>query len=60
MGEKVKVYLLKFLFFIKLGIIILESDMYMYRLYIYLKIVNYVNKMCFFWVGEVRGKIKMY
>lgn len=60
MGEKAKAYLLKLLLFIKLGTIIPESDMYMYRLHTHLKTANHANKMCCFWVGEARGKIKMY
>lgn len=60
MGEKAKVYLLKLLVFIKLGTIIPESYMYMYRLHTHLKTANHANKTCSFWVGEARGKIKMY
>lgn len=60
MGENANVYLLKLLLFIKLGTIIPESYMYMYRLQTHLKTANHANKMCSFWVGKARGKIKMY
>lgn len=57
-GGNANVYLLKLLLFIKLRTI--SSESYMYRLQTHLKTANHANKMCSFWVGEARGKIKMY